>query len=150
MKKPWIWFVFFLLVLFLTFLGFFAYQRFSKHQPASPKAAPSKTLVELHLDGGFAGFCDRLVVGLDGAASLFNSCHQRQKDFSINPDLLNQLVGLSSELEKFTYKYEDNSGGPDSLQTNLVFYGQGTTVPSDQQKKVIIQLVSPLIYQNRR
>ena len=106
-------------------------------------------LAELHLIGGFAGFCDHLVIYVDGSASIFNECSEQQTDFQVESEAFNQLMAMAVEFGPFIHSNEDNPGGPDSLATELALYGQGpaTNQPNQEQQDALLRLMFAILNQ---
>ena len=127
----------------------------SDNTDLSPDTATSleaaDRLAEFHLVGGFAGFCDHLVVYVDGSASLFNECSEKQKDFQVGAEAFNQLVAMAAEYGPFSHNNEDNPSGPDSLATQLILYGQGTAAqqPNEEQRDALLKLLTSILIQGR-
>jgi len=149
MKKVWKSLIVGLSLLVIGALGFIAYQNFIKPLPLPKPSTSAGKLAECHLVGGFAGFCDHLVVYTDGSASIFNDCANEQEDFQVKSNVLNQLMSFSQQFSRFSSESEDNIEGPDSLYTKLIFYGQGSEQPEQEQEDIIIRLINSILIQNK-
>lgn len=149
MEKIWKPVIVSIALAFAVGIGFVIYQNFSRPLPLPNSPTSTDKLVEIHLIGGFTGFCDHLVVYRDGSATILNDCANKQKDFQVKPEALNQLITLSQQLSQFSYESKDDANNPDSLSTKLIFYGQGSNQPEQEQKNTIIQLVNSILVQNR-
>ena len=112
---------------------------------------PLDKLSELRLEGGFAGFCDHLTVFADGHASLSSECTDEKSEFQVSEDLLGQLMAQISDFGSFTYEFEDNPGGADSLYTELKFYGQGTNEePTQEQIDNLLKILNSILVQGKQ
>lgn len=149
MKRVWKWLIVGFLLLVTSLLGFITYQNFLKPLPLPKPLTSINKLAEYHQVGGFVGFCDHFVIYADGSASNFNSCANKQKDFQIPSEEFNQLMSFSRQFRRFSSESEDNAGGPDSLYTKLVFYGQGPKQAGQKQEDKIIQLITSILIQNK-
>jgi hypothetical protein len=106
-------------------------------------------LAELHLVGGFAGFCDHLVVYVDGSASVFNECSGQQTDFQVDSEAFDQLMAMAVKFGPFFYRNEDNPDSPDSMLTDLTLYGQGPAAnqPDQEQRDALLRLMFAILNQ---
>jgi hypothetical protein len=138
-------------------------------QPTLTSAAYK--LAEFHQDGGFAGRSDQLVVYTDGSASLFNIIRDEQRDFQVEPEVFNQLIGLFQQFNQLSFELVDDvqepvdidspeladdvqepvdidSVDPDSLHEKLIFYGQGQEKIKQEQEDIIKKLMRSILIQN--
>jgi len=105
-------------------------------------------LAEYHVVGGFPGYCDHLVVYTNGEASVLNNCAHKQKDFQVESEKIKQLTDLFQQFSNFSSENK-GSKGPDGLYTKLIFYGQGSNQPKQEQKTIIMQLMNSILTQGK-
>lgn len=99
---------------------------------ASP--TPGPVVMRFHRQGGIAGLCDDVAVRVDGLIE-YRRCGQPVQMATLTLDERKELTGWVEELSGFTFKQEDNPGGPDNLVRELQFLGQGSKPATDEQKQ---------------
>ena len=115
---------------------------------SQPQLDPAAVLITFSISGGLVGFCDSLTVKAGGDYTL-QSCKTGASTGVLPQADLDALKGWVSNLASFQFKYEDNPGGPDSMTTELVFNGAGSTQPDDQQKQAVVDWVNGLFIRLR-
>lgn len=151
MQIAWKWLIAALLLLaFAGGAGLVIYRRTIETPPSSEEnsATPDK-LAEYWLTGGVGGFCDHLIVYADGSAKISNDCADEQEDFQVAEEAFGRLNSFIEQFSQYSYEHEDNPGGPDNLYTKLIFYGQGSDQPNQEQKDIIIQLMNTTFAQGK-
>ncbi len=106
-------------------------------QAASALPTPAPVVMQFHRQGGIAGLCDDVAVHADGIIE-YHTCGQAVHTAMLTQDEQKDLANRIDELGGFTYKQEDNPGGPDNLVRELQFGGQGSTTATDEQKQMML------------
>ncbi|MFQ5595488.1 MAG: hypothetical protein ACE5HA_15175 [Anaerolineae bacterium] len=105
--------------------------------PASVLPTPGLVVVEFHRQGGMAGLCDDVTVHADGIIE-YHTCGQPTHTATLTQSEQIDLAGWVSKLRGFTFRQEDNPGGPDNLVREMKFIGQGSTPATDEQKQKML------------
>jgi hypothetical protein len=125
--------------------------------PTATSAAPAQTesappndpALTLTISGGIVGFCDELTLDSSGGYR-FQSCRQ---DAVINGTLApadaDALTAWLLDLVGFSYEFEDNPGGVDSMKSSLAFNGQGQTQADEAQQQLIFDWANSLLIRIR-
>jgi len=107
--------------------------------PPEPTAAlPSETRLSWQRLGGFAGFCDQLVIDSSNRTS-GGACGSPQWQSSLTTDELRQYLTYLARFQPFTHETQDNAGGADSMALRVVFSGRGTRAPTEQESLEVAQ-----------
>jgi hypothetical protein len=110
----------------------------SVKSPAGAQPTPAPVVMQFHRQGGLAGLCDDVSVHADGIIE-YHTCGQPIHTATLTRDEQKELAGWAGELSQFTFKQEDNPGGPDNLVRELQFTGQGATPATDAQKQMMLE-----------
>jgi hypothetical protein len=94
--------------------------------------------------GGIAGFQDKLVVGYGGEYYLSRGA-TGDRIGMLPSDRRMELQGWLDRLAPFTWKSEDNPGGPDSMVQVLVWAGLGTANADDAQQQELLDWAANLL-----
>lgn len=104
--------------------------------PASTSPTPAPVVMRFRRQGGIAGLCDDVAVHKDGIIE-YHTCNRPIQTATLTQGERQELVGWVDELSAFTFKQEDNPGGPDNLVRELQFAGQGSSPATDDQKQMM-------------
>jgi len=133
------------LFLILLILSLTALTSLLAYQNQALKSQLQDKLVEYRLIGGFAGFCDHLVVFSNGQSEYTNECSSQKATLQIESSHLQQLQSLKSQIGFYKYENEDNPNGSDSLGEQLIFYGQKpNTKPNENQILLLRQILTKI------
>lgn len=98
--------------------------------PVAAEALP-ETLLVYTREGGIAGFCDTLTVGVEEAT--WESCRGDQTaTIPLDEQTRTQLEEFARRYAPLNQSGEDNPGGPDSLQQGFDFRGIGVEEPTEE------------------
>lgn len=100
-------------------------------------ATPGPVVMQFHRQGGIAGLCDDVTVRADGIIE-YRTCGQPVHTAVLTPSERQELAGWVEELRGFTFKQEDNPGGPDNLVRELEFSGHGSQPATDDRKRMML------------
>ncbi len=105
-----------------------------------------------HREGGIAGFCDDLIIYLDGWA-VPNSCKTNQpaasNEYRLTAGELEQLYSWADQLETVEYEKKD-AATADAMLVKLYMVGQGTTKAADQQQEQIAAFAAQVYGEARK
>lgn len=135
MKKITLFQMFFLLAVLLLL---------SCDQPRRSTVVPDTPLLTFERTGGIAGFQDRLLIGYKGEYYLVRS-GRPERIGSLSPQRLSQLRSWMERVAPFTLRLEDNPGGPDNLIRQLIWAGQGRSVPDEALQQEILNWAISLL-----
>ncbi len=116
---------------------------------AVPPSGYSPIVFAWHRQGGIAGFCDDVIVYLDGSAEV-SSCKSQQ------PQSLNRIRLTSSQMQQIynwfdTFKAFDtlsgNKGAADGMIIHLVFNGQGAKTSPEEMQDALSGIASEIVQQ---
>ncbi|MGB9668841.1 MAG: hypothetical protein ACPL0B_00510 [Anaerolineales bacterium] len=119
---------------------------------ALPPSGYSPVAFAWHREGGIAGFCDDVIVYLDGSAEV-SSCKSPQ------PQSLNRIRLTANQMMKIfnwvdTYQTLDILSGDkataDGMITHLVFNGQGDQAASAEVQSAISAIASEIVLQTNQ
>lgn len=112
----------------------------SEKQPvkvgATASPIPAPVVMRFHRQGGIAGLCDDVAIHADGVIE-YHTCNRPTQTATLTQGEREELAGWVGELSAFTFKQEDNPGGPDNLVRELQFAGKGTSSATDEQKQMM-------------
>ncbi|RME48821.1 MAG: hypothetical protein D6791_02400 [Chloroflexi bacterium] len=117
-------------------------QREQVQLPSSANAPPTPgpVVMQFRRQGGIAGLCDEVKVHSGGIIE-YHTCGQPVNTATLTPEERQELADWVKELSAFTFKQEDNPGGPDNLMRELEFAGQGSTPATDEQKRTMLSWI---------
>jgi len=95
-----------------------------------------------HREGGIAGFCDDVVVYLDGRA-MVSSCKGLNTTFYLTASELQQVYAWFDGLKSIDYSYSDPATA-DGMKTVLSMPGQGQKSADDASIHAILEFISGL------
>ncbi len=110
---------------------------------ASTHPTPGPVIMQFRRQGGIAGLCDEVKVHSGGIIE-YHTCGQPVNTATLTPEERQELAGWMKELSAFTFKQEDNPGGPDNLMRELEFAGQGSTPATDEQKQTMLSWIESI------
>lgn len=102
--------------------------------PANTLPTPGPVVMQFHRQGGISGLCDDVTLHTDGIIE-YHTCGQPAHMATLTRSEQTDLAGWVGKLQGFTFKLEDNPGGPDNLVRELRFTGQGAVPATDEQKQ---------------
>jgi hypothetical protein len=103
----------------------------------APEHAGSQPVLEFQRLGGIAGFQDRLVIFDDGTVRLQRGSEEPVEKV-LPEDQWQKVKNDVTIFKSFAWHNEDNPGGPDSLVTDLDFYGTGKFEAAfDNQEEIV-------------
>lgn len=119
---------------------------------ALPAGGYSPIAFAWHREGGIAGFCDDVIVYLDGNAEV-SSCKSPQ------PQNFNRIRLTSNQMQQI-YNWVDayqaldilsgENAAADGMTTHLVFNGKGNTAVSSEVQSAISALASEIVQQSNQ
>ncbi len=99
--------------------------------------------------GGFAGFCDELVVYADGRFTV-SSCRGKQLEKKLSPPQLQQVNIWLETFAPFEFKYSDPPTVADGMDISWSFRGRGTRpmdATTQEQMQDFLSVLMSALYQ---
>jgi len=103
-------------------------------------------------EGGIAGFCDVVTLSADGTASV-SSCRTDPPETLAEPQLTPAQAGLVTDWVQRLASFEREQRDPataDAMTTAIVFNGQGTEEPSENDIAALNALAQEVLNQATR
>ena len=100
-----------------------------------------------HREGGIAGFCDDLMVWLDGRVSV-SDCKDQAVNLRLTASDLEQLYGWFDTLARLDYEYTDPAVA-DAMTTSLSLPGTGQLQATDENSRQLAEFASRLVARAR-
>ena len=118
--------------------------------PLVPSATPELTgiLVSQEVNGGIAGFCDRLTIRVDGRVSSVICSEEQPAIYPLTPGQLDQLRSWAYQYERFEV-VEADDGVADAMSVAITFNGIGSESMPDDVRGELRDLASQVWAQLR-
>jgi hypothetical protein len=109
------------------------------------EVAMPDTVITFTREGGFAGFCDELVVSPMEAQ--WTTCNGDAASTPLEDAFQQELQSLASQYQSFDHQTEDNPDGSDNMVQTLHFEGVGEQEPTEEVMNRLMEMSNELLAQ---
>lgn len=137
-----------IILIVLIFIGVTVTMWISCRGSDTNQSALHHQVITYERTGGFAGFCDRLLVDFvkdELQVQYIDSCTNESVRVDLSSEQKNLIGSYFNTYQNFEWKESTQGKVSDGMSETLIFYGVGNEVASEEQKEVLLRTIRDLV-----